>query len=263
MLFPWILLTLQEEPPVIRHPSPVMFYASVEVWRPEIGGGASIDDGDVEPTELGFRGDLDLSVDGIVPVFVVGVSESLLKPGQISLGGSLLYWGGGWTGEETQDGSEVFDGSTFANGTRVRATLEMDCLGVDATGIVRSDPKEMIPLEIKLSLGIRYVEADLRIRGGGIDESQHIAEGWVRGGVRVDVQPFPYTGAFLELGFGAESNDVLADGGVGLRVEVDGFSIDAGYRLLRVSDDDKVGASERNDLDVRLAGPYLGFRFQF
>jgi hypothetical protein len=257
------LLALQAPEADFAGPSKAQVWLHVEAWRPWVTGSATIDDGRVAPSRVKLGDDLDLAANGVIPVLVFGVSERPLKAGRVVFGGRMLYWGGTASGGEVQDSDEVFDGTFIPAGTRARSTLELDCLGLDAVGIVRSDPEEMLPLDFQFSVGVRYIEADLQIRGGGLDESQHIAEGFFRTGLRIDAQAISYAGVFVELGYGWESNDWMCEGNAGLRLSVGALSVDAGYRFFKVSDEDKVGSAERNDLELWLAGPSLAVVLRF
>ena len=64
----------------------------------------------------------------------------------------------------------------------------------------------------------------------------------------------------MELGL--EGNDYLIDAAAGASVNLGAYRIEGGYRYFGIDNSDHSGVT-REELNVKLAGPYLAVEFRF
>jgi hypothetical protein len=231
-------------------------WARAAAWWVSLDGDVRIDDGTLTPSRVDVDDDLDVARTA-VPSMELGVAWRAIEATYVGV--RATYWGGNWTGEESLGREERFDGTTFGAGTPIRSVMELDYFGGDV--LLRASAGDM-PLSLELQLGFRYFEADLRMRGGGLAESQHVNEGWTRVGARLEAEPFPAFGLLLELGLGLESNDVLAEAAAGFKAGWGPAWIEGGWRGFFIDENDHDGPA-RNRIELNLSGPFLGLLLRY
>ena len=156
----------------------------------------------------------------------------------------------------TLDNSVTFKDTTFAEGTQLRSSVDMDMVDATAYYSFLSNP-----ISLNVGLSLRQLDAEVSLRDADTRSRERGSAVFPLGHARVGVQ-FPFTGFYGD----AEVNAISFDGSrisdvtarLGWRSEYL-LGVELGYSDVRVKLDDVGGL----DTDLTMSGPFIGLSLQF
>lgn len=254
-----ILLSVQAERP-LKISDDVELRVGARACQAWISGGAK---GDEDNGIVAFDDDLDLDR-AWTTSFTLGiyVPEGRDLAGR---GAAVVYESFSTSGEARLEGQEEFEGSVFPAGSMLKGSLRFQTFGVD--GLLAGQDVRGELFAWGFSLGLHYLEAELRVSGSGSRESEEYNDGNLKFGFRGEVRPCPY--AFL-LGRVAVYTDLIsllfgADSGhYGVDAEISGglrwgtSRLELGARIFAWT----LNWSE-SEIDLSAYGPFIGLVVAF
>ncbi len=209
-----------------------MLHARVRAHYPRLEGGLK---GEADEPTVGLDDDLDLESPRWTPMYEAAVFWT----GHSALHGvGISGWSFATSGRETLDSDEIFQDHLFPAGTPLRSRFRFETFGLDGIWAQRHDPRELFRLQA--SVGVHYLEAEVRLSGPAGSESEEYSDGNLRFALAAEFRPVGWAFAGLS---GAVYTDVLSwfagvdSGHYAMEVEaLGGFQwgpvrIDGGYRV--------------------------------
>lgn len=136
--------------------------ARLRYWYAQLNGTAESTGGVVPPTVIDV--DEELGLDDIEPIPEIEAWIQIPVLGRFSAG----YWAGTFKGQNTLSTDIAFDDIAFTAGTSVAAELDLMVASLSYEFVLPSIPVgDLLAFEIGLLAGIRYLEADADVSGGG------------------------------------------------------------------------------------------------
>ena len=228
-------------------------------WHVGVGGGAK---GDVDNSEVEFDEDLDVDAPGWVPSLLLGFYAPDDPAGR---GVALVYDAFATSGEEELEGAEDFEGSVFPAGSVLRSRLRFLTFGVDGTLAGRDVAAESFAWSF--SIGLHYLEAELRLSGAGARESEEYGDGNLKFAVGAELRPFScaflagriaaYTD-FISLLAGADSGHYGLDAEITGGIRLAPLRVEVGARLLAWALN-----WDESQIDLFAYGPFAGLTLRF
>lgn len=227
-------------------------------WQPWVSGGAK---GDEDNSEIEFDEDLDVDRPGWTPSLALGIYERGPAGRGVSLGLDQFST----SGEEVLEAPEDFEGSVFPAGTTLKSRLRFLSFGVDGT--VAGRQVEAEPIAWSFTVGIHYLEAELRLSGAGARESEEYGDGNLKFGFAGEYRPCSfayvagkiavYTDVF-SLFLGVDSGHYGFDGELSGGLRLGPARLEGGFRLLAWT----LNWWE-SEIDLVAYGPFAGLVLRF
>lgn len=249
-----LLLCAQAERP-LKLSDDVELRVRTRAWHAWVSGGAK---GDEDNGIVAFDDDLDLD-----RTWVAGFSLGLYAPEDkdpAGRGGALVYESFSTSGEARLEGQEEFEGSVFPAGSTLKGSLRFQTFGIDGTLAGQDVRGETFAWGF--SLGLHYLEAELRVSGSGARESEEYNDGNLKFGFRGELRPCPYSFlvgrlAFytdlVSLLFGTDSGHYGADAEISAGLRWGSSRLEAGARIFAWT----LNWSE-SEIDLVAYGPFVG-----
>lgn len=254
-----ILLCAQADRP-FKISEDVEIRARARAWNVRVGGGAK---GDEDNGDVAFDDDLDLD-----RAWAASFSLGLYAPESkdpAGRGGALVYESFSTSGEARLEGQEDFEGSVFPAGSTLKGSLRFQTFGADATLAGRDVGGESAAWGF--SIGLHYLEAELRVRGSGFRESEEYNDGNLKFGFRGELRPCPYAFVlgrvalytdFISLLFGADSGHYGLDAEISAGLRWGPSRLELGARVFAWT----LTWSE-SEIDLVAYGPFAGLVLGF
>ena len=252
-----LCLAVQDRP--WRISEDVELRVRVRGWHLGVGGGAK---GDVDNSEVEFHEDLDVDAPGWVPSLALGLYAPEDPAGR---GVALVYDAFATSGEEELDDAEEFEGSVFPAGSVLRSRLRFLTFGVDGTLAGRDVAEETFAWSF--SIGLHYLEAELRLSGAAARESEEYGDGNLKFAVGGELRPFSFAFLagriaaytdFFSLLAGADSGHYGLDAEVSGGIRLAPLRVEVGVRLLAWALN-----WDESQIDLFAYGPFVGLTLRF
>ena len=135
-------------------------------WYAQLNGTAESTGGVVPPTTIDL--DQELGLDDVEPIPELEAWIKIPVIGRFS----ASYWAGSFSGQRTLSQDISFDDVTFTAGTPVSSEIDLMVAAISYEFVLPSIPVgDLLAFEIGLLAGIRYLEADADVSGGGSSAS--------------------------------------------------------------------------------------------
>lgn len=234
------------------------FEARADVWWAAPGGHVADDDAPPGSGRVLFDGDLGLGEPA--GIAMVSVGHRFLRPGaeaEVELHGRLAYWLGRWDGERSLDTNEVFDGATFAAGSRIDSELKFDFVSLEMEAFLGESDA---PFRPGFLAGVHLLRIAIRAEDGAASESRAYGDlGWRLGFVG-EARPHESLFGRFQLSLGSGLLDALFfETSITAGVETGPFRIEAGWRTLRFENN----SDSDDELRLSLGGPTFSVTVRF